>query len=244
VWQRTKWRWPWLVPVGILLVAYVLVVSPWVVRNSVLAGRPTNISTGAGWSLYVSAQQYAEKMSYQLLRPEWDVIIAEFNRRSREAEVVARSGQTTHATDAPASVRQEALRDAAYARDAISMLRGVGVLPVLADVPKRLWWLWSTADMSPWQTGLFHRGHQVYHVLLVLLAGVGAWQTGRRFDVSLWLIPVYLTSLHLVFHVEPRYTLPARSFLLILAAGGLCRVASLVSLSWELAFRHRRVYAG
>lgn len=217
-WRPPNWRLT-LRQIGGLVVGVCLVLVPWVVRNSQISGQPVGTSSGAGWSLYVSAQQYAGEVSYRLLKPEWTQIIEEYNRRYRAAEA---SVATAGGSPMGAAARREAIMDAEYQRDAQSKFRQAGPVRWLSDLPVRVIWLWSTAYSFPWR-GIPHRVVQVMHVVLVGLVGIGLFATRGRWreHAHLLILPVYLTGLHLVFHVEARYTVPARPFLFIFAAVGL-----------------------
>jgi hypothetical protein len=52
---------------------------------------------------------------------------------------------------------------------------------------------------------------------MVVLIGAFYCRNGWRQHYVLWMVPINLMLVHSVFHVEPRYTLEARLFLLIYA---------------------------
>lgn len=217
-WRPAHWKLT-LRQIGGLFAGVCLVLAPWVVRNSQIAGEPVGTSSGAGWSLYVSAQQYAGEVSYRLLIPEWTRIIEEYNRRYHAAEAsVATAGGPLMS----AAARRETIMDAHYHRDAGWKFRQAGPARWLSDVPVRVVWLWSTAYSFPWR-GIPHRVAQVMHAVLIGLAGIGLFSARSRWreHAHLLILPLYLTALHLVFHVEARYTVPARMFILIFSAVGL-----------------------
>jgi 4-amino-4-deoxy-L-arabinose transferase-like glycosyltransferase len=207
--------------VTLVLVCYVAALTPWVIRNRLLVGRPVGLSSGGNWSFYVSMQQYKGEISYALLNREWDIVIAEYNRRQAEAADAARawSGNDTRVVLA----RTEYLHDRGYGDDARRMLRSLSPREIALGVGRRLYWLWSTADFSPWAAQPVHRFFQAYHIVCCVFAGLGFWIARRRLldDWPFWILPLYLTLLHLVFHVEARYTVPSRPFLLVYCAIGV-----------------------
>lgn len=71
----------------------------------------------------------------------------------------------------------------------------------------------------------------------MLLVGIGLLIRRRRLfqDWPLWIAAVYLTVVHLVAHVEGRYTLPARAPLFIYAAVGVCAAGSWIRSHWDSA---------
>jgi hypothetical protein len=107
--------------------------------------------------------------------------------------------------------------------ESIEQLRNSDVLQLLSTLPLRMFWLWSTANCSPWQTGPFHRLVQVFHVLLMGLALCGTFLNWRHILVQwpLWIYALYQTLLHVVFHVEARFTLEARLGLCLYAGAAV-----------------------
>lgn len=225
---QRSWSWRFrMLACATMLLGQSVVIAPWIARNTALTGRVTNVSTAGGWSLYVSAQQYAGEISYQLLRPEWDIVLSEFNRRTREAVLaVPRTEGAEGAPEWSLTPRQELFRDRSFSRDALEKLRRVSVGQVVSSWPHRVFWLWSTADVSLWRTGLLHRFIQVHYVVFagLVLAGLYLWRRSLLEQWPLWILAVYLTVLHSVFHVEARYTLEARAPLLIYAGLAIDRL--------------------
>jgi 4-amino-4-deoxy-L-arabinose transferase-like glycosyltransferase len=205
-----------------LLAGAGLVVGPWIVRNSLLVGRLVGPSSGGGWSLLVSAQQYSGAVSNQLLYPEWVVVIAEHNRRWAEAERRVLGEPRPLEPDYARLARIEAELDEAHSRAARAEFGRLPPARLVAQLPKRVFWLWSTADFSPWPTRPINWPLKLWHVLTFGLAVLGVWSQRATLSSqwALWLVPVYLTALHLVYHVEARYTIPARPFLLVYCAMG------------------------
>ncbi|NNE99527.1 MAG: hypothetical protein HKN25_10960, partial [Pyrinomonadaceae bacterium] len=67
------------------------------------------------------------------------------------------------------------------------------------------------------------RGLVLHSFLIFAFVVAGIWNSRVRIwqHWLLWLPAVYLTLAHLVFHVEARYSFPARPFLIVFAAVGL-----------------------
>jgi 4-amino-4-deoxy-L-arabinose transferase-like glycosyltransferase len=212
-------------PIAVLVLCVGLVVVPWIVRNNRISGGSsgTSIMVG-GWSLYHSVQQYSGEFSYRTPIDVWDRSIGHFNRRSVEAD------KAIPDSDPYAVPRREILTSHLLTEDAVRIARGLTVPQVLASLPSRLYWLWSTSDVSPWQTGefAFHRFAQAYHALIVGLILVGCYSARHSLIRlwPLWVLAVYQTLLHLVFHVEPRFTLEGRLLLLVFAGMGVDHLAA------------------
>lgn len=222
-WRSMKQRW---LAACALALGYALLITPWVIRNNLVSDYQAGykIMVG-GWQLYTSALQYTGDVSYRLLKPEWDVVIADFNRRHREAEQAIPALHPAATSERLPSVQaqRELWVDHGFIEDSWQKFSHLTPAHFLSHLPQRLFWLWSTYDNSPWQTGLFHRCVQFFHVMLFALILVGAYLCRSNFtgQWAVWLLAVYQTLLHLVFHVEARFTLEARLFLIIYAGVAL-----------------------
>jgi hypothetical protein len=127
--------------------------------------------------------------------------------------------------DAIAQVR----RDDKLRAAAIRVFKSLSVGQVIRSLPKRIRYLWGTANTddgpvvhTPWS--------QVQYAVLVLLGLIGFAIRRRQFlrDWPLWIAAGYLSVLHMVFSIEARYTLPARPMLMVYSAAGMCGLVSLV----------------
>jgi len=65
----------------------------------------------------------------------------------------------------------------------------------------------------------YHRFSQIDYVLVFLAVFIGVVMNRKQLVAQwpLWIVPVYITAIHLVYNVEPRYTMPARPFLFLYA---------------------------
>jgi 4-amino-4-deoxy-L-arabinose transferase-like glycosyltransferase len=242
----SEWRWRALAG-AMVATGFMLCVLPWSLRNIIVSHQLTPFATGSGgsgWSLYVSAQQYANEISYKVTSSEWAQIIAEYNTRADKAWQVVTNAETFARKDYPVSpnLQQELILDREYARDGWQKLRSVGLRQILQSLPTRLAYLWSTGDVSPWATGLFHRFAQTHYAIMLLLIVLGCYFSRATLlsHIPLWIAPVYLTLVHLVFHVEPRYSFPARPFLFVYAGVTLEPVASLIRSAARSVIKGKR----
>jgi 4-amino-4-deoxy-L-arabinose transferase-like glycosyltransferase len=208
---------------AVLVIGFALLIGLWIVRNNQISGNMSGIRivSAGGWSLYTSAQQYKGEISYRLLKPEWDVVVSDFNQRNLEAAKVILASHDSDGTliNPFALAQREILIDQGFNRDAFYKFREITFRQFISSYASRFYWLWSTSDMSPWQTGTFHRFLQIYHVLLTGLVLIGCFLNRKYFRTHalLWMFVVYQTLLHIIYHVEARYTFEARLFLLIYA---------------------------
>lgn len=218
----------WLPRVAATGFGFALLVIPWLIRNSIGVGEPTGAGP-SGWELYVSAQQWNGEISCKLLKPEFDVILAEFFRRNDIAAAKIRSTPSSDPRVSPL-MRQELEVSRGYARDAGAVLKRTRLRDIPMRVAQRVYWLWSTTDTTPFKTHLWHRFVQVWHVLVfgAIAVGIVIARGSLRRHLFIWLLPLYVTALHFVFHVEGRYTLLARPMLFIYAGVALQQLAGRV----------------
>ena len=187
-----------------------VLVGPWIVRNLVVSHQLLPFGANSGLSLVVSARQYSPQEEPHYL----DTIAEEL------ATIDAEDGAPTGTSPGMGEgIGGGPVREARLERrltemglDEFAQLRPVDVAKA---IPGRMQKLWSGASLMV----LYD---QIENVLTVLGLG-GALVLGyrRRELWPLWMLVVYLSLFHLVFHVEQRYSMPARPALLILAAAAL-----------------------
>lgn len=201
-----------------------LIFAPWVIRNYSITKRfiPFTVMTSPE-SSYVSLLQYNGKISYAFTVPEWkEIYLAGLSeRRSTADERISKGEVEPNIANMPKSVQRELLIEESYSNSAKDELKELTLSKIIKSYPVRLAYLWSTADaFTP--SVFIHRIAQVQFGLFFLLALIGILYNWRNL-LSHWLLllfPIYLTLMHSIFHEEPRYTIPARPFILIYCAIG------------------------
>jgi 4-amino-4-deoxy-L-arabinose transferase-like glycosyltransferase len=191
--------------VALLMAGGVALLGGWVVRNRLVCGRWT-IGLSAS-SVYASALQYSGRLSYRMTVQDWAVFIADWH--SREAALPTE--------EAPA---RELLLEDGWKRDGDVAWRQLTAGRIIGSAPRRLLALWGVGSST---SGWLHRVAQVQYVILVPLILIGIWTERTRLgaQVLFWWPAVFVTGLHLYYHVEPRYTFAARTLLLVYAAIGI-----------------------
>lgn len=229
----------------ILVGAFSATMAPWVVRNYLACGRfvPLGAVTG-GWSLFLSAEQYTGEITYRMTVSEFTQIIAEFMERWKRASVAGGEiGDAGYGLNPmPAEIAKELYVDRSYKVDALQRFRSLRPLQVLASLPTRVAYLWSTGDMSPWSTSPLHRFMQGHYAVLVLLTLVGIW-INRASGLSqwpLWIMPIYVIIVHIVFQSEPRYSFPARPFMSVYAGAGLAHIVTFLQRKEQDEYPHAK----
>jgi 4-amino-4-deoxy-L-arabinose transferase-like glycosyltransferase len=207
-----------------LAVPFVLLLAPWTLRNIIELRAFAPLGTESGVGLYASAKQYAggvgsvaEAMhGWVLVGPEDAQRIAAARQKAEQMNV------------ADPGFLAELIYERQCRADAIRIIRSLSARQILTALPLRYLYFAGPSDLGPWINTPFHRVVQLDFLCLVVLVLVGAWMARRWLLTAwlLWLPLVYLALVHTIFHVEARYSLPARPFILILAAVPLSAMAS------------------
>jgi 4-amino-4-deoxy-L-arabinose transferase-like glycosyltransferase len=207
---------------GVLAIAvFGLCVAPWAIRNESLSHRFVPFGANGGVSLLASAEQYDGSLSYKLTTADWRKAIAEQNAIAAEAQ----RDEARRGGDVPLSVRSELRAEEIEKARARAIMKRQSVTHIVASLPERVAYMWSVADFPPERgSSAWHRLDQLQYALLLLFGALGTWVAWRaRYRVLLALaatLVAYFTALHLVYHVEARYTMFPRPVLLVLPALG------------------------
>jgi len=181
---------------------------PWVVRNFREFGRPV-LAGEMGLVVWHGTLDF---------EPERDEMVKE-----RFAAAPKKSLDRYEATrEVFADSRLLLRRDRVFLDRGLARIRERPVKAALWDPLRRIPRLWisTTFVTGPAVIGW---GAAVACVGYLVLAFAGAWSLrGRLRDLApLFILPALLTAVYAVFHVEARYTLPARPTLLLLAGVAL-----------------------
>lgn len=205
--SRTRWARPAIV-VGIFLV----VLAPWTIRNYDLTGKLVPVSADSGASLLASADQYAGTISDAMTSADFDTFL-------NQLTIIDKS---VHAKSGP---KQAVVADAAYTHAAEKIFGHLSVSRIVESIPKREVYLWQPTVFAPTtgRTVVSALGWGQY-LILIALGLIGAVESRRGHTLlrnwPIWVVAVYLSLLHLVFHIEGRYSVEARPMLIVFAAWG------------------------
>ena len=209
------------------VVLFLVPLVPWTIRNaSVTGGSLLPMAANGGSELLASADQYDGYMTDATDGTDtrrWDAQIA---------KIVGNPATATHGIQASVEYQTAARQTQVNSQEqaaAIKIFKTISITTIIGGLPKRILWLWTTGDGTPLGT-LSHRLAELQYVLLTLLGLIGLLSRRRRLlaDWPVWIGAVYLTSIHLVFNVEGRFTLPARPALMIYSAAGALALKSLL----------------
>ena len=218
-----RWR-----PAVAFVLAFALPLVPWTIRNaSVTGGKLVPMSANSGSDLLASADQYRGIISDTITT--FHAYDAQVGRLIGSPATAAHGIQASVESATPARQLQI---DQVERTAALRSFRALPVATLLAALPKRMLYLWGVAYPAPPGrfSGLAHDLAVLQWMVWSLLAVLGLVARRRRLrsEWPLWMGAAYLSLAHVVFHVETRYTLPARPVLMIYAATAVIGIGSLL----------------
>ncbi|MBN2004648.1 MAG: glycosyltransferase family 39 protein [Anaerolineae bacterium] len=181
---------------AVLILGTGMIISPWIARNSLHAGRLTFVTGRAS-----SAAQMVTGTATTFQTP------GETARQQHKRELDA----ARYATFDEMLDLQFALSDPVY-------------YVWLAGVRFELTWL-HPKGLESLPPGAMRWGYRLAHGVILLLGVVGVWEAFRRQRRIAWLLPaiwLYTITVHLFLSTaEPRYAVPVLPVILILAVAGV-----------------------
>lgn len=207
---------------GILFMALIV---PWEIRNYQVAHQFIPMADNNGSSLWQSANQYAGKLSYRLTLEDFQWIVAQQQAMRDRAKVQMKDRyiQLNGETIDTSTLQQELAEDCEEHLQANAVFRQLSIGQYAKSVVPRIMAIWSVGDVMPWMEQRYsmpyHHFSQVDYVVVFLFVFAGVVMNRKKLmsQWPLWIVPVYITMIHLVYNVEPRYTMPARPFLFLYA---------------------------
>jgi 4-amino-4-deoxy-L-arabinose transferase-like glycosyltransferase len=210
---------------SMVIVGFSLLMGPWLARNYVISGRLLLSSAGSE-SFYWSIRQYKGETNYNLWQ-QWET---QYFPSLKAKEIVAdeeiRNSIDAGTLSAPASVTRELSIDSQWRADAKAEMADLTVWQVISRIPRRVLALWAPSYIHApsWlYVPVIQRTPEVQIWLMIGGALFGLWARRRELvrEWPLWIVPIYLTAIHMIFHLETRYSIPGHPFLLIFAAVGM-----------------------
>jgi 4-amino-4-deoxy-L-arabinose transferase-like glycosyltransferase len=197
--------------IAALAVGFCIMVMPWILRNYIVTQRFIPLSADSGLSLYVSAQQYTGELNCLLSGEDWEKTLIETNARwqlYRSLQPARGIAQNTYS---------QLECNASYTDDALQKWRSLSIGRIVSRIPCRIIAFWGIGQSY---LRRLHKLAWLHHGMMMLLAFPGIYLCKGELKKRHWpllMVPLYLTLLHLVFHVEQRYSFPARPFIMIYA---------------------------
>ncbi len=207
---------------GIMFMALIV---PWEIRNYQVAHQFIPMADNNGSSLWQSANQYAGKLSNRLTLGDFQWIVAQQQAMRDRAKIQMKDRyiQVAGETIDTSTLQQELAEDREEHLQANAVFQQLTIGQYAKSVVPRTMAIWSVGDVQPWMdlrySMAYHRFSQIDYVLVFLAVFIGVVMNRKQLVAQwpLWIVPVYITAIHLVYNVEPRYTMPARPFLFLYA---------------------------
>jgi 4-amino-4-deoxy-L-arabinose transferase-like glycosyltransferase len=222
------WKMPYpvairLKTVGALLLGYLLVMTPWVVRNTQLQHTLTVVDAMGGVTLRMGNYQYTP------INRAWDPMTLH-GENSIYDELRKEHPDASRWT--------EGQKDKWAQRKAVAyVVEHPGVTIHRSMIKFASFWGLERTIIAGWQQGLYHPPRwfvwlgtaviPIAYVLVMLLASFGMSQTvaeGRGVHLFVLLVIAFITAVHTVAFGHPRYHLPLIPFLCIFASAAVMLV--------------------
>ena len=192
---------------GVTLIALCVTMTPWWIRNYVVAGRfvPTTLQVGA--SLYDGLSPTANGASDMRFVERF---VAEQRAADQRASV---NLPGTFEDRLDRRMRDASINWARANPRRVAELVGIKLLRMWSPLP----------NAAEFGSNTLRLALALTYTPLIVLAAVGLWRFGRRdWPYALSAIPaIYFTCLHVIFVSSIRYRQPAMLVLIVLAAGVL-----------------------
>jgi 4-amino-4-deoxy-L-arabinose transferase-like glycosyltransferase len=230
---RSAWRSRerWIRP-ALVAAIFIAALTPWTIRNYDVTGKLVFVSAASGASLLASADQYAGTLSYAMTSADFATLLHQLSAIDRT--VTLKPGP-----------KRDVAADSAFRRAAKRIVEHLSVAKIVESIPKREAYLWQPAVFAPARgASIVNAIGWIQYALLIGLGLIGAAVSRQRRTLlrywPLWIIALYLSLEHLVFHIEGRYSLEARPLLIVFSAIGAVACARAIrshrgkrAKSWE-----------
>jgi hypothetical protein len=228
--RESGWR-PGMAGVALFLVAFLVPIVPWTVRNAVVLHRLVPLSTGDGKALYVGTFLPADG--------EYDRVKARLAERYLHRDLPPHSAALERVDPTPLFDRVAARypnlpRDSALSKIAkqnFSRFFGEDPVGYAAMTVRKAWRMWSAGIGEAMESGL----GRVVQVLLVLLGLAGLVLLGARrrwWELATMATPIALvTAVGAISLAAPRRNEILMTLVFPLAATALARAGSALSSS-------------
>ncbi len=217
-----------------IFIGFSVFLSPWLIRNYLLSHQLL-LGTGSSESIYWSVRQYKGTTNYDFTNGQWETVYS-----PKKEEIAAKvddkieklQNSTLEEKKRPNSITKELLKVEIWENALGEELKQLTLGEFLANIPKRVFHLWGMIppDYHFMSFTINYRipKLQVWIMSLLSISGLLLKKRDLLKDWTLWILPLYITFVHLIFHVEARYSVPARPFMLIYSAVGLIGIFSLI----------------
>lgn len=187
-----------------LLIPFVLIISPWLVRNYLVHHKPFILTTEGGFALLASNNPYAKGDGLTSL----DVLFTPEENRL-------------------ISKMTEVEREKAYQNQAMRyILKNLNLMPKL--LLKKMLCFWNVFSTDYFADGSKITRYNIMYSLVLMFSILGFFMpSGQRLNIGrfvLVLLCIYFSGVSLIFMGEPRMRYPLEPFLIIFANHGVASV--------------------
>jgi len=226
--------WQTLLIAIFILIGFSVFLSPWLIRNQLLSHQLL-LGSGGSESIYWSVRQYKGTTNYDFTNGQWETVYS-----PKKEEIAAKvddkieqlQNSTLEEKKSPNPITKELMKAEMWENALGEELKQLTLGEVLANIPNRVFHLWGMIPPDYHFTSFTINCRipklQVWIMSLLSISGLILKKRDLLKDWTLWILPLYITFVHLIFHVEARYSVPAYPFMLIYSAVGLIGIFSLI----------------
>lgn len=211
--------------------------SPWLIRNYLLSHKLL-LGMGGSESIYWSIRQYKGTTNYDFTNGQWGTVYfpkVEEIQAKADDKIKQLQNSTLEGKEQFDSVTKELMKAELWQEASKEELKQLTLAVFLTNLPKRVFHLWCKIPRDNFynyftSSTIIARIPilQVWIMLLFSITGLILKKGDLLKDWTLWILPLYITLVHLIFHVEGRYSLPTHQFMLIYSASGLTVIFSFI----------------
>jgi 4-amino-4-deoxy-L-arabinose transferase-like glycosyltransferase len=232
LWWNHRTRQDWLKSCGLLLLATILVLLPWTVRNFLIQGRLVLVSTNSGYTFWNGNNPFSTGTANSVYTEKLDEYLGRPHDPAQPSVV-----QNLHPYPVPLELQAEVATISEVDLDRRQFQAG---LAFIRQQPKEwlalmgqkaVGFLWFRRGIGALYDATWTAYYRPLYVILLILTIAGLAISTRRWRQYslLYLLFVFYTAIHVFYNVQTRFRWEIEPFFLIFAALCLVEVYDRVS---------------
>lgn len=225
LWWNRRTRQDWLKSCGLLLLATILVLLPWTVRNFLIQGRLVLVSTNSGYTFWNGNNPFSTGTANSVYTEKLDEYLGRPHDPAQPSVV-----QNVHPYPVPLELQAEVATISEVDLDRRQFQAGLAFirqqpkewLALMSE--KAVGFLWFRQGIGALYNAKWTAYYRPLYVILLILTIAGLAISTRRWRQYslLYLLFVFYTAIHVFYNVQTRFRWEIEPFFLIFAA--LCVV--------------------
>ena len=234
-WNHCSWH-DLLKLSALLLVAVIVVLLPWTVRNYRIHDRLVLVSTNSGATFWNGNNPFSTGTGHLVYTAKFDEYLGHAHDPSQPSVVQLQPYPLPSNLQAEVETLSEIELDRRQLQAGLAFIREQPKAWLTLMAQKTIGFLWFRRNIgalydAAWTT--YYRPVYIALVILLLVGLVVSARDWRRYSL-LYLLFIFYTVIHVAYNVQTRYRWEIEPFFLIFAALGMVAV-----YDWIFAGRHR-----